>query len=238
MNYRRKTRLTVVVLVALATLPLALTLFLTRHADVVVAPSPAPVFKGFEAFRYQRHDRLLAKCVADYNARRGAWAGATAEQAESLPALTVAQVKAQMIQESGGRDARSVAAWRRDPLQANVPGDWSPYKRYVGLKKPRHRNDGTLEGNLRAGIALLVRKGFGASAQPAANRPDGAFDDWRMALARYNGRTDPAADGKPYGLAYADRILARADAPAENVPIQIERAKAKQKPRVRGSRGK
>lgn len=230
MNGRRKNRLTLVALVVLATVPLALTLLLTgRRADVVAGTeadgAQAPVFRGFEDCRYQRHDRLLATCVADYNARRGVWAGATSAQAEMLPELTVAQVKAQMIQESGGRDVRSAAAWAKDPLQANVPGDWSPYKRHVGLRKPRHRNDGTLEGNVRAGIALLVRKGFGASAQPAANRPGGVFDDWRTALARYNGRMDRAADGQPYCLAYADRILARAKTPGDPVPIRIERAK-------------
>jgi len=230
-NYRRKNRLAFVGLVALATVPLAVTLFLTgRRADVVSASAApageaAPVFAGFEARRYQRHDRLLATCVAEYNARRAAWAGATAEQGETLPELTVAQVKAQMIQESGGNDFRSMAAWAKDPLQANVPGDWSPYKRCVGLKKPRHRNDGSLAGNLRAGIRLLVRKGFGASAQPAANRPDGAFDDWRTALARYNGRTDRVAGGQPYCTAYADRILRRAETPTEKVPIQIEKTK-------------
>lgn len=228
MNARGRNRLTFVVLVALATIPLALTLFfLGRRAGAFCwsGGGEAPVFRGFEAGRYQQHDRLLAKCVAEYNAARGAWAGATAEQAARLPVLTVALVKAQMIQESGGRDVRSAAAWARDPLQANVPGDWSDAKYCVGLRKPRHRNDGSAERNIRAGIELLVRKGFGASAQPAANRPEGAFDDWRTALARYNGRTDRTADGRAYCDVYADRIIARARTPSVNVPIQIARAK-------------
>jgi len=108
-----------------------------------------------------------------------------------------------------------------DPLQANVPGDWNPYKKYLGLREPRRRNEGSFEKNLRAGIMLLVRKGFGVSGQPAANRPEGGFDGWTSALQRYSGRSDPAADGRMYRDAYAERILKRASSPARETPIQI-----------------
>ena len=136
-------------------------------------PSPVPVFAGFEQPRFQMHDQLIAKCVANFNAHRATWAGSTEGQARQIAPITVAQVKAHMIQESGGANALSRAAWRKDPLQVNVPGDWNSYKKYLGLHRPRNRNEGSLEVNLKAGIMLLARKGFGESVQPAANRPGG-----------------------------------------------------------------
>ena len=176
------------------------------HGDL----EAVPVFMGFGDRRYQQYDELIARLVAEYNANPAKWAGATPEQAAKLPRLTVAQVKAHMIQETGGGDVRSRAAWSKDPLQVNVPGDWNPYKRHLGLREPRRRNEGSLEKNLRAGIMLLLRKGFGVAGQPAANNRSGSFDGWRTALQRYNGRTDRAADGRPYREVYAERILTRA----------------------------
>ena len=176
---------------------------------VTLGVERAPTFKGFESPRYQKFDRLIEKYVADFNAHPEKWAGSTAVQAGAIPRLTAAQVKAHMIQETGGGDVRSRAAWAKDPLQCNVPGDWNPYKRYLGLREPRKRNEGSLETNLKAGIMLLARKGFGVAGQPASNRPQGAFDGWKTALQRYNGRSDKAADGMPYREAYAARILDR-----------------------------
>ena len=180
-----------------------------------------PVFKGFEAARYQQYDAIIAKIVDDFNRRRAFWAGATESQADSMPMITAAQVKAHMIQETGGGDVNSRAAWARDPLQVNVPGDWNPYKKYLGLREPRRRNEGSFEKNLRAGIMLLARKGFGVSGQPAANRPDGGFDGWARALQRYNGRSDKAADGSKYSEAYSVRIRKRATKLGEEVEIPI-----------------
>ncbi len=40
-----------------------------------------------------------------------------------------------MIQETGGADSRSQAAWKVDPLQVNVLGDWGEEKKFLGLKK-------------------------------------------------------------------------------------------------------
>ena len=179
-----------------------------------------PVFKGFEAARYQQYDAIIAKIVDEFNRDPSRWAGSTAGQAGSIQKITAAQVKAHMIQETGGGDINSRTAWARDPLQVNVPGDWNPYKKYLGIKEPRRRNEGSFEKNLRAGIMLLARKGFGVSGQPAANRPDGAFDGWPRALQRYNGRSDKAADGRKYSEAYSERIRQRAASDAE-VPIPI-----------------
>ena len=179
-----------------------------------------PVFKGFEAARYQQYDAIIAKIVDEFNRDPSRWTGGTAGQAGSIPQITAAQVKAHMIQETGGGDVNSRAAWARDPLQVNVPGDWNPYKKYLGIKEPRRRNEGSFEKNLRAGIMLLARKGFGVSGQPAANRPDGAFDGWPRALQRYNGRSDKAADGRKYSEAYSERIRQRASSDDE-VPIPI-----------------
>lgn len=182
-----------------------------------------PVFAGFEDSRFQRHDALIAKLVENFNKNRAIWAGSTASQASTIPLLTVAQVKSQMLQESGGKDVKSRAAWKKDPLQANVPGDWSSYKKYVGLHRPRNRNEGSLETNLKAGIMILARKGFGVSAQPAGNKSKGRFDGWRPALQRYNGRSDLTTEGLPYKVSYANRILRRAANPSLHTGIVIRK---------------
>jgi len=194
---------------------------MTAVLPILLAASALPVFRGYEEPRYQEHDALIVKYVREFNARKHAWSGATADQAEGIEQLDPALVKAQMIQETGGRDARSRAAWAVDPLQVNVPGDWNSYKAYLGLKKPRHSNEGTREKNIKAGISYLSRKGFGKAGQPAANRPDGTFDGWQTALERYNSRMDMTVDGKVYCEVYADKIESRSEDPDTHVPVQI-----------------
>ena len=189
--------------------------------DQAATAAGVPVFKGFEKPRYQQYDALIKKFVEDFNSKPASWAGGTPGQGAGIQQITAAQIKAHIIQETGGGDVKSRAAWAKDPLQVNVPGDWNPYKKYLGLKEPRRCNEGSLEKNLKAGIMLLVRKGFGVSGQPAGNRPDGAFDGWARALQRYNGRSDKAASGEPYSEAYSERIRQRAEHPAEEVPIPI-----------------
>ena len=189
---------------------------------------PLPVFRGYEDPRYQEHDAMIVRHVAEFNARRGEWAGATPEQAKGIHNLSPAVVKSQMIEESGGWDRRSVAAWKVDPLQVNVPGDWSAVKTLVGLAEPARRNEGTCEQNVKAAIMFLVRKGFGASGQPASKRPKGTFDGWHMALERYNGRNDETEEGRTYRDAYANRILRRAMQPKSFVPIAIALKKKKE----------
>ena len=179
-----------------------------------------PIFKGFEDDRYQQHDALIVRYVDEFNRNRAEGAGATAAQAKGIPALTAALVKSHMIEETGGRDARSLAAWDVDPQQVNVPGDWSDAKKDLGLRKPAKRNEGTAEANIRAAIRFLARKGFGASGQRAANRPSGKFDDWQTALKRYNGRKDEMVDGKKYSETYAAHITERAKDPSRFVAIR------------------
>lgn len=190
-------------------------------------PTPSattlPVFAGFEDDRYQKHDALVLRLVAEFNADRAAGVGAAPGTRLNIPELNPALIKALMIEESGGNGPRSQEAWECDPLQVNVPGDWSEAKAELGLKKPEARNEGTLEDNLRAGIRYLARKGFGLSGRAIAHRPDAYFDSWRTALQRYNGRSDTVADGRRYRVAYADRILRRAEHPSLFVPIAIER---------------
>ena len=186
-----------------------------------------PVFKGFEDPRYQQYDAQIRQFCEEFNRNRSKYAGSTAGQAAGIGELTPAQVKAHMIQETGGGDLKSRTAWKHDPLQVNVPGDWNPYKKYLGLKQPRRCNEGSGAKNLKAGLMLLVRKGFGVSGQPASNRPDGAFDGWPRALQRYNGRSDKAASGLPYSEAYSARIRERAANPGVNVEIPIPTAKKK-----------
>lgn len=178
-----------------------------------------PIFKGFEDDRYQKHDALILKLVTEYNAHRAEWAGAEPGAKIEIPELKPALIKAMMLEETGGGGKRSREAWDRDPLQVNVPGDWDEAKKDLGLKRPKERNEGTVETNLRAGIKYLVRKGFGTSGKPVAHRTGVYFDSWRTALKRYNGRKDRLHDGRTFRTAYADRILRRAKRPERFVPI-------------------
>jgi len=187
-----------------------------------------PVFRGFESARYQRHDALIARLTAEFNANKAAWCGGSPKQAAKIPNLTPAQVKAHMIEESGGNGPRSKAAWAVDPLQVNVPGDWGEEKELVGLVKPAKRNEGTAEANVRAAIKYLSRKGFGASGRPASTRPDGVFDGWREACRRYNGRRDRTDTDRYYSDEYADKIMRRAANPDLFVPIEIKLATPKE----------
>lgn len=179
-----------------------------------------PVFRGFEDDRYQEHDALIVRYVDEFNRNRAAWAGATQGQGSKIPPLTTALVKSHMIEETGGRDGKSLAAWDVDPVQVNVPGDWSDAKADLGLAKPKRRNEGTVEQNIKAAIRFLVRKGFGASGQRAAKRPSGTFDGWQTALRRYNGRSADKVDGKAYCDVYAEHIVARARDPDRFVAIR------------------
>jgi hypothetical protein len=184
-----------------------------------------PVFRGFEDARYQQHDALIAKMVADFNANKAEWCGGTPEQAKGVANVTAALVKAHMIEESGGNGPSSKAAWLVDPLQVNVPGDWGREKELVGLTKPSKRNEGSVENNIRAAIKYLSRKGFGASARPAAERPKGFFDGWPRALQRYNGRRDRTATDRWYSEEYSEKIVKRASDPETFMPIEIKTKK-------------
>lgn len=186
-------------------------------------PLVVPVFAGFTDARYQRHDALILELVAAFNADKTGWAGATKEQAEAIPDLDAALVKAWMIQESGGNGLASRLAWKIDPTQVNHPGDWDDAKLLVGLTKPTERNTGDVRLNLEASIKFLVRKGFGRAATPPRNRPDAYFDGWHEALVRYNGRTVDTTDGDEYSVNYANRIFERADNPDEHVKIALPR---------------
>ena len=181
-----------------------------------------PIFRGFEDARYQKHDALIAKMTAAFNADKAGWCGGTPEQVAKIATLTPAMVKSHMIEESGGNGPRSIAAWDADPLQVNVPGDWGVEKELVGLKKPAKRNEGKVEDNIRAAIMYLSRKGFSTAARPAAERPKGFFDGWTAALRRYNGRRDRTDTDRYYSDEYADKIVRRAQNPDLFVPIEIK----------------
>ena len=199
-----------------------------KKSRVTVQPSGkagAPVFRGFEDERYQRHDALIVRLVNEFNAGKAEACGGTAAQASKIPDITPALVKAHMIEESGGNGPASKAAWAVDPLQVNVPGDWGDEKKLVGLSKPEKRNEGTVEANVRAAIRYLSRKGFGASGRPAGDRPKGFFDGWTKALQRYNGRRDRTETDRYYSDEYADKIVKRASDPSLFVPIEIKLAK-------------
>jgi len=184
-----------------------------------------PVFRGFEDARYQAHDALIARLTAEFNANKAEGCGGTAKQADGIAELTPAMVKAHMIEESGGNGPASKAAWEKDPLQVNVPGDWGEEKALVGLTKPSKRNEGTVERNVRAAIRYLSRKGFSAAARPAAERPKGYFDGWSAALRRYNGRRDRTETDRYYSDEYADKVMKRASNPDLFVPVEIKLAR-------------
>jgi hypothetical protein len=177
------------------------------------------IFKGFEAARYQQHDAIIREVVLDFNNHKADRIGCTPEQVLPITPLDEDVVKAWMIQESGGGDAGSLAAWKVDPVQANVPGDWTDTKTDLGLTKPKVRNEGDFKSNLKAGIILLSRKGFGKSGQKP--KAAGTFDGWQVALQRYNGRTDLRGNGKMYSQNYADAIWARAQDPKVAKPIEL-----------------
>ena len=189
---------------------------------LILCVAGVPVFKGFEGARYQKHDAIIAKCVKEFNRHRGAWADANRSQAKTIPDITAELIKSHMIQETGGADSRSRAAWDGDPLQVNVPGDWGEEKKLLGLTKPRQRNEGGAERNIRAAIKYLVRKGFSKSGKPVRLVDEQEFWDWATALERYNGRVNPTASGKKYCVEYADLIIKRAENHDEKVGIEIK----------------
>ena len=184
-------------------------------------------FKGFSKARFAEHDALIQRLVAQFNKDKAGWTGASASQARQIADLKPAVIKALFLQESGGGLPGDLAAWRKDPGQVNLPGNWSKYKADLGLKEPKVPNTGTLEGNVKAAIQLLVRKGFGKSGRAPSARPTATFDGWRTALERYNGRSVITTNGKSYQVNYAERILERASRPSEAAPIPLPKPKPK-----------
>ena len=189
---------------------------------LIICAAGAPVFKGFEASRYQMHDEVIERTVREFNRHRGAWADANRNQAKTIPDITPELVKAHMIQESGGGGKSSLAAWYGDPLQVNVPGDWGEEKSELGLRKQKWRNKGGAELNIRAAIKYLVRKGFSKSGKPVRLVGEQEFWDWATALERYNGRAVPTDSGKKYCEEYADLIIKRAENHDQRVGIEIK----------------
>ncbi len=197
------------------------------HRSVAGHEGKMPIFRGFEDPHYQQHDKLIIDLVDEFNCNKEHFSGGTPHQAEKIGNLTPAMVKAHMIEESGGHGPGSVAAWMVDPLQVNVPGDWTDDKTLLGLEKPEKRNEGTPEQNIRAAIMFLTRKGFGISAHPASMRPTGFFDGWETAYRRYNGRRDWTNHHRHYSDEYAEKIIQRAKNPDHFVPIEIKLEKKK-----------
>ncbi len=180
-----------------------------------------PIFAGFTTSRYQEHDALIKTLVNEFNKNKQMFVGGTASQISKIPDLSEALIKSWIIQETGGNDVRSLAAWKVDPAQVNVPGDWSPFKQFIGLSSPSKRNEGTVNQNLKAAIQWLTRKGFGKSGQPPSNRTSAMFDGWEQALTRYNGRSVKTTNGKAYNVNYAKRIIERANTPTTHHRIEL-----------------
>lgn len=198
-----------------------LALVAASAAPMAAAQSSALTFKGFERARYAEHDALIERLVGEFNRNKAAWTGATEEQADGIDRLHPAVIKALLIQESGGGKKGDLAAWAKDPGMINLPGNWDESKADLGLKKPVKPNSGTLEGNLKATIRFLARKGFGRSGQAPKGRKQAFFDGWKVALQRYNGRTVRTANGKTFQVNYSETILKRATDRDEHVPIPL-----------------
>jgi len=182
-------------------------------------------FQGYSSPRYQEHDQLISTLIQEFNNNKGTFMGGATGQTKNIPDISHELVKSWLIEETGGNDHRSLAAWKIDPAQVNVPGDWSAYKQSAGLSAPTNRNEGTVQQNLRAAIIWLARKGFGKSGQPPSNRPTATFDGWKTAFQRYNGRSVITKNGKPYSENYAQRILDRAATPSKHFPIELPKPK-------------
>ncbi|MCB9693025.1 MAG: hypothetical protein H6736_14540 [Alphaproteobacteria bacterium] len=194
------------------------------YLDQLAKEDRTPVFPGFEDERYQAHDARIEDLVSQFNLDKAGFVGATEDQAEGIGDLDPAMVKAWLIQETGGGDRRSRAAWDTDPGQVNVPGDWSAQKGddQMDLSKPKKRNEGDIDGNLKAAIVWLTRKGFSRSGRAPADLEGGqSFGGWEKALENYNGRGEKTRNGKRYRENYADRILARAGDTDTHAPIQL-----------------
>lgn len=180
-----------------------------------------PNIQGYSSPRYQEHDILITTLVSEFNKNKSLFIGSTVSQANNIPDLTEIFVKSWIIQETGGNDPRSLSAWKIDPAQVNVPGDWSAFKQSTGLTAPTQRNEGTAQQNLKAAIIWLTRKGFGKSGQPPKNRETATFDSWQKALERYNGRSISTSNNLAYNINYAQRIIDRAHNPTKHYIIQL-----------------
>jgi len=196
-------------------------LYKFRLTNTYIREINMPTFAGFTTKRYQEHDTLIKTLVNEFNKNKQTFVGGTASQISKIPNLSEALIKSWIIQETGGNDARSLAAWKVDPAQVNVPGDWSSYKQSIGLSAPTKRNEGTVKQNLKAAIQWLARKGFGKSGQPPSNRSSATFDGWEQAFTRYNGRSVKTTNGKAYSVNYAKRIIERANNPTTHNRIEL-----------------
>jgi RHS repeat-associated protein len=192
--------------------------------ELVTPKTKAPdVFKGFEDERYQKHDALILELVVDFNLHKKKYCGCNETQFGQIPDLTTNFVKSWLIQETGGSDKRSRAAWEIDPAQVNVPGDWTNQKEALGLglKEPKTRNTGDIRTNLKAALMFLCRKGIASSAAPGTTNPGLPFRGWIEALKSYNGRNGKTTNGKAYKKNYADQISDRANNPDKHVQIEL-----------------
>ena len=110
-------------------------------------------------------------------------------------------------------------------MQSNAyKRDWDRYKSGLGLKKSE-AGAGDLKTNIRAGVVMMIRKGFGKSGQPPnkISGRTGVFDGYKTALRRYNGRTDPTTNGSTYSVNYTNRIMRRYGSAANRVAISLPR---------------
>ncbi len=184
------------------------------------AKDVTPTFEGFEDDRFQMHDERIEDLVSQFNSDKSGFIGANPDQVTDMTDLDPALVKSWIIQETGGGGK----PWQVDPAQANNPGDWTDVKKTLGLSKPRKRNTGDADTNLRASIALLARKGFSTSGRPPSELQGGqTFGGWTKALTNYNGNNRKVG-GKRHKELYAQRILGRAANPETRHRIPLGKA--------------
>lgn len=181
---------------------------------VLFEAEPPPQFPGFKGDRYQEHDERIVNLVDEFNANKAAFVGCTPAQAAKIPDLTTALVKSWLIQETGGNGQTSIAAWKVDPAQVNVPGkDWDEMKTTLGLQRPTQRNEGDIDTNLKAAIIGLARKGFWPSFKAPQESTARFFDGWQTALDRYG-----PPNRKPF---YGSQIVKRATDLSKEYKIEL-----------------
>lgn len=153
---------------------------------------------GKDAWR-AANDKVFIDAVNNYNAKHGYMPG-------NPQYWTVDLLKAQAMVESGG----DKAAFLRDPLQVNVPGDWKKGEKakYTDLTGPHQPMTPALSAS--AALDWLTYKG--------SKHDDSGkvlyFRGIQNALLNYNGRTDisPKWGNVEHRLWYANRVIVLAKA--------------------------
>ena len=152
-------------------------------------PIPGYPETGADSWR-AADDKVFIDAANKFNSERGLKPG---DPKYIDPQL----IKAWAMVESGG----DKAAFLRDPLQANNPGDWNTDKlRLLGLQK-----DQPMTPELSAQAALKWLEHKGTRRDKATSPP--RWLGWDHAFEQYNGRNELGKDGVPLKLWYRQQVM-------------------------------